>query len=179
MTEKQYLCTVFNTHECMKRNVFAQLLLLLVICLVSCEQPYNEQMVKLTKLTESQQSIVWTDTITPPANPFAPEITGNGMVTIVGALGLQTHPTNSKRGAFCAITTRNNTIYFLAFTSEKGAIQDVQFWRFDAYMLNPEYYNYPVDTIRVGDTIAVTGYPYAIADTDKFLINTYAVQKAE
>lgn len=167
----------------MQRTEFWQVAVVLAVVwsMASCkhheESAPADRLVRLTELSSAQREMIWADTITPPANPFAPAA-DKDMVTVAGRLGLHMYPSKTNRESYCTITTRNDQIYFLATKSGYGVNGDVVLWRFNAKMFRPDT-NGTGDTICVGDTIVVTGYPYAIKDSEYFLLDTYFVQSNE
>lgn len=53
---------------------------------------------------------------------------------------------------------------------------NLQFWQLDAPMLQPSFAGM-TDTICVGDTIAVTGYPYSLFNHTATALDVRFVQK--
>jgi len=189
MREKQYLCAV-KSIEIMCKKSCKQLVIGVVIVascllLVGCAQSPNQDghengfrdYFTLTNLNDDQREVLWSDTITPPDNPFAPAI-DDSMVTIVGAIGLEQIPMDGSQELYCCVTTSNYNTYFLTSrqTSLHGSTERFTLWRYDAAMLQPGYGGSP-DTICVGDTIAVTGYAYTMKYAQVVVLDVHFVQK--
>lgn len=152
---------------------------LLVSCAVHDPNGGNRDYDKfvLANLSDDQREVLWSDTITPPNNPFAPAA-DDSMVTVVGAIGLEQIPVDGSRELYCCVTTSNRNTYFLTSrqASTQGDTQRFTLWRYDAAMLQPGYGG-SSDTIYVGDTIAVTGYAYAMAYDRGVVLDVRFVQK--
>jgi len=151
--------------------------------LVSCavydpgSEDWNHDRFVLANLSDDQREVLWSDTITPPNNPFAPAA-DDSMVTIVGAIGLEPIPVDGSRELYCCVTTSNYNTYFLTSrqASTEGDTQRFTLWRYDAAMLQPGYGG-SSDTICVGDMIAVTGYAYTMAYAYAVVLDVRFVQK--
>lgn len=131
----------------------------------------------LANLSDDQREVLWSDTITPPNNPFAPAA-DDSMVTVVGTIGLDVVPRSGSSELYCCVTTSNYNTYFLTSrqASTEGDTQRFTLWRYDAAMLQPEYGG-SSDTICVGDTIAVTGYAYTMKYAQAVVLDVRFVQK--
>ncbi len=131
----------------------------------------------LANLSDDQREVLWSDTITPPDNPFAPAV-DDSMVTVVGAIGLDAIPCSGSGELYCCVKTSNQNTYFLTSrqTSTKGDTERFTLWRYDAAMLQPGYGG-SSDTICVGDTIAVTGYAYTMKYAQAVVLDVRFVQK--
>lgn len=151
--------------------------------LVSCAQynpsdeEWNRDRFVLANLSDDQREVLWSDTITPPNNPFAPAA-DDSMVTVVGAIGLEQIPVDGSRELYCCVKTSNYNTYFLTSLqpSTKGDAERFTLWRYDAEMLQPGYGG-SSDTICVGDTIAVTGYAYTMVYARAVVLDVRFVQK--
>lgn len=152
---------------------------MLVSCAVPPAFPDEEGYSRFTTapLSEEQRKVLWSDTITPPANPFAPAA-DDSMVTVWGEIGLGAIPYSYSNEMYCQIVTANYTAYFLTSrqSSTNGNTARFTLWRYDAPMLQPGYAGNS-DTIRVGDTIAVTGYAYAMEYAHAMVLDVQFVQK--
>lgn len=189
MREKQYLCAV-KTIESMCKKSCKQFVIGVVIvtsCLlmVGCAQSPNQDehgngfrdYFTLTNLSDDQREVLWSDTITPPDNPFAPAA-DDSMVTVVGAIGLEQIPVDGSQELYCCVKTSNHNTYFLTSrqVSTQSDTQRFTLWRYDAAMLQPGYGD-SSDTICVGDTIAVTGYAYTMVYAHAVVLDVRFVQK--
>ena len=152
---------------------------MLVSCATSPASPDDGDYSRftMTPLSEEQREVLWSDTITPPANPFAPAA-DDSMVTVWGEIGLGAIPFSYSNEMYCQIVTANYTAYFLTSRQSPTHGNTARFtlWRYDAPMLQPGYAGNS-DTIRVGDTIAVTGYAYAMEYAHAMVLDVQFVQK--
>lgn len=193
MREKQYLCAV-KTNEIMctkggKKFVMSMVVAAMCLLVYGCAQSpgvdpnggagtngFPNRLV-VANLSDDQREVLWSDTITPPNNPFAPAA-DDSMVTVVGAIGLDEVPRSGSDELYCCVNTSNDNRYFLTskqpFT--EGGVERFTLWRYDAEMLQPGYGGSP-DTICVGDTIAVTGYAYTMVYARAVVLDVRFVQK--
>ena len=193
MREKQYLCAVKSIEimctkggkKLVRSMVVAASCLLLVGCAQSPSHDPDygngangfQDRFALADLTNDQREVLWSDTITPPDNPFAPAA-DDSMVTVVGAIGLEQIPVDYSQELYCCVKTSNHNTYFLTSrqVSTQSNTQRFTLWRYDAAMLQPGYGG-SSDTICVGDTIAVTGYAYTMVYAHAVVLDVRFVQK--
>ncbi len=193
MREKQYLCAVKSIEimctkggkKLVRSMVVAASCLLLVGCAQSPSHDPDygngangfQDRFALADLTNDQREVLWSDTITPPDNPFAPAI-DDSMVTVVGAIGIDEVPRSGSGELYCCVKTSNHNMYFLTSrqTPATGDTERFTLWRYNAAMLQPGYGG-SSDTICVGDTIAVTGYAYTMVNAYAVVLDVRFVQK--
>jgi len=189
MREKQYLCAVKSIEimckKCSKQFVIGVVIVASCLLMVGCAQSPNQDehgngfrdYFTLTNLSDDQREVLWSDTITPPDNPFAPAI-DDSMVTVVGAIGIDEVPRSGSGELYCCVKTSNHNMYFLTSrqTPATGDTERFTLWRYNAAMLQPGYGG-SSDTICVGDTIAVTGYAYTMKYAQAVVLDVHFVQK--
>lgn len=167
----------------MKTPFLYVLSMAILACLFYACSPAQEEPdydMQLQSLTEDQYQLLWADTITPPNDPLALKM--DSAVTIVGKLDLGSDinlvkgTKNVSGERYCMIWTKNWEQYFLV-TRHSNNSDKFTLWRFDAALLQPENV-LNNDTICVGDSIAITGYPYALSYFLHIKVfDTYLVQK--
>ena len=110
----------------------------------------------------------------PPSNPLAPAH-NDSLVTIKASLHLDGLRWSSNNELYACIYSGINTYNLMMRTVLSGSI-NLQFWQLDAPMLQPGFAGM-TDTICVGDTIAVTGYPYSLFNRTATALDVRFVQK--
>lgn len=156
----------------------AVFILCVSIGMVSCSKLPDDlpstAILVIAPLSEKEYHTLWADTITPPSNPLAPAH-HDSLVTVKGSLHLDGLRWSSNNELYACIYSGINTYNLMTRTVLSGSI-NLQFWQLDAPMLQPGFAGM-TDTICVGDTIAVTGYPYSLFNHTATALDVRFVQK--